>query len=267
MRRLGLVSRFAVLSAVLIAVLGFVLARSIGTAITEPQPRERRGRPRCSCRGWACNRGSTPGRSWRTGCRRLEIDELDRSLRAGFSDHDIARIKIWNSDTIASSTPTITSIIGQALPERRRARRRARRRSTTSEVSNLKGAENAQDRSTDNKLLEVYTPIQFTAGEPARGRVRDLPAVRTDRGRDPPRRRCTSGCCSSPASRCCGPRCSQIVLERVAPVCRRRCDRNEYQASHDPLTDLAQPLALRRRRRRSRCRDAEPHARLTSPCC
>ena len=46
MRRLGLVARFAVLSAVLIAVLGVVLARSIGTEITNRNLTELRARPR-----------------------------------------------------------------------------------------------------------------------------------------------------------------------------------------------------------------------------
>src|SRR3954468_2715000 len=96
MRRLGLVAKFAILSAVLITVLGVVVARSIGSAITKRNLASGRQtavlvsrlgvQPRLDA--WQLDHGLAPS----------ELVDLDHALHAGFIGRDVARIKIWNRE-------------------------------------------------------------------------------------------------------------------------------------------------------------------------
>ena len=161
MRRLGLVARFAVLSAVLITVLGIVLARSIGTAITNRNLAS--GRQTAVLVSRLAVQPRLSASELAHGLSTAQVDALNRSLRAGFFGRDVARIKIWNRDNrvVYSDDP---NLIGKRFPSDDKLDDALDHRVTSSEVSNLTGAENAEDRSAGSKLLEVYTPIQFTAG-------------------------------------------------------------------------------------------------------
>jgi diguanylate cyclase (GGDEF)-like protein len=232
MRRLGLVSRFAVLSAVLIAVLGFVLARIIGTEVTNRNLASARETAVIVSRVGVQSQLS-PGRLAR-GFSPTEIVDLNRSLQPLLADHDIARIKIWNPDSRVVYSDD-ASIIGRRFPSDN-GLDDALGGETSSEVSDLNAAENTQDRSSDDRLLEVYTPIRFGATDrPAGAFEIYLPYAPIAAG-------IHHDVLQVWVVLIAGLALLWAALSRIVLGASRRLQahmrRNEYQSSHDPLTDL-----------------------------
>jgi diguanylate cyclase (GGDEF)-like protein len=232
MRRLGLVSRFAVLSAVLIAVLGFVLARIIGTEVTNRNLASARETAVIVSRVGAQSRISPSQLS--DGLSATEITDLHRSLQPLLADHDIARIKIWNTDSRVVYSDD-ASIIGRRFPTDD-GLDDALDGHTSSEVSDLKAAENTQDRSSDDRLLEVYTPIRFGAEvRPAGAFEIYLPYAPIAAGIHHDVLQVWVVLLAGLALLWAA--LSRIVLGASRRL-RAQMRRNEYQTSHDPLTDL-----------------------------
>lgn len=147
------------MSALFIGVLGVVLARSIATGIQNRNLASGRQTAVLVSRLGVQPR-LTPGKLT-NGLTPAEVVDLDVALRAGFLGRDVARIKIWNRDLRVVYSDD-ASLIGRRFPATDELEA-ALAGETKSEVSNLTAAENAQERSTDHKLLEVYTPIRFAA--------------------------------------------------------------------------------------------------------
>jgi diguanylate cyclase (GGDEF)-like protein len=232
LHRFGVVSRFAVLSAVLIGVLGVVLARSIETGIQNRNLASARQTAELVSRLGLQPRLS-PGQL-ANGLSEAELSDLDGALRSGFLGRDVARIKIWNRDqrVIYSDDPTL---IDRRFPISDELEA-AFAGKTVSEVSNLSRAENAQDHSTDHKLLEVYTPIQFAAGHRVAGAFEIyLPYAPIAAGIHDDVRHLWVLLIAGLAL------LWAVLFHLVFAAARRlkaQLRRNEYQASHDPLTGL-----------------------------
>jgi diguanylate cyclase (GGDEF)-like protein len=232
MRRLGLVAKFAILSALLIGVLGVVIARSIATGITNSNLASGRKtavlvsrlgvQPRLTAAQLA--RGLSPA----------EVADLNGALRAGFFGRDVARIKIWNRDLRVVYSDD-ASLIGRRFPSSNELEA-AFGGGTKSEVSSLGKAENALDRSAGKKLLEVYTPIQFSAGaQPAGAFEIYLPYAPIAAGIHHDVQHLWLLLIA-------GLTLLWAALFRIVLSASRRLKtqlkRNEHQASHDPLTEL-----------------------------
>jgi len=232
LRRLGLVSRLAVLSAVLIGVLGLVLARSIETGITNRNLASGSQTAVLVSRLGVQPR-LTPAQLAR-GLSESEVAALDRALRAGFLGRDVSRIKIWSRDLRVVYSDD-ASLIGHRFPASDELAK-ALEGQTASEVSTLTRAENARDHSADHKLLEVYTPIQFTAGTAPAGAFEIyLPYAPIAAGIHDDVLRLW-------VLLVAGLILLWTALFRIVLGASRRLQaqlrRNEYQASHDPLTEL-----------------------------
>jgi diguanylate cyclase (GGDEF)-like protein len=231
MRRLGLVARFAIFSALLIGVLGIVLARSIATGIQNRNLASARQTAVLVSRLGVQSR-LTPGQLVR-GLSAADVIDLDRALRAGFLGRDVARIKIWNRDNRVVYSDD-GSLIGQRFPSTDELDE-ALEGKTESEVSNLTRAENTQERS-NGKLLEVYTPIRFAADQPPAGAFEIyLPYAPIAAGIHHDVLRLWMLLIGGLAL-------LWTALFRIVLSASRRLQaelrRNEYQASHDPLTEL-----------------------------
>ena len=258
MRRLGLVARFAIFSALLIGVLGVVLARSIESGIKHRNLESARNSAVLVSRLGVQSR-LTPGQLAR-GLSPAEIIDLDRALRSGFG-REVSRIKIWNADRrIVYSDDQF--LIGRRFPTNAEVEE-ALEGKTESEISSLTGEENVQDRGTDDKLLEVYTPIQFaTNAKPAGAFEIYLPYAPIAAG-------IHDDVMHLWALLIAGLALLWAALFRIVLSAARRLrsqmERNEHQSSHDPLTELANRRASTSRRR-PRC--ARPSAAAgASRCC
>jgi diguanylate cyclase (GGDEF)-like protein len=232
MRRLGLVARFAILSALLIGVLGVVLARSIASRI------EHRNVASARQTAVLVSRLAVQPRLTRTqlarGLTPAEVADLDEALRAGFLGHGVSRIKIWNRDLRVVYSDN-ASLIGRRFPTNAEVDETLDGE-THSEVSNLAGEENAQDHSSDGKLLEVYTPIQFAAHQPVAGAFEIyLPYA-------PIAAAIHDDVMQLWILLISGLALLWAALFRIVLRASRRLQaqlkRNEYQASHDSLTEL-----------------------------
>ncbi len=232
MRRLGLVSRFAVLSALVIGVLGFALARIIGTEVTNRNLASARQTAVIVSRVVVQSR-LTPDQLTH-GLSPTAIAEVNRSLQPLLADGALARIKIWNTDARVVYSDD-ASINGRRFPSDD-GLADALEGETSSEVSDLAGAENTQDRSSDDRLLEVYTPIRLSGDAKPEGAFEIYV----------PYAPIASGIHHDVLQvwvvLVAGLALLWLALSRIVLGASRRLrtqmQRNEYQTSHDSLTDL-----------------------------
>lgn len=96
--------------------------------------------------------------------RRAVRARLDRAL-AGVLGNRVVRVKLWASDgrILYSDEPRLIGLRFDLDPDERAALRRGR---TLAEVSDLSKPENRFERALDDRLLEVYHPIQTADGRP-----------------------------------------------------------------------------------------------------
>ena len=234
MRRLGLVARFAILSALLIGVLGVVLARSIETGIRKRNLESARQSAVLVSRLGVQPR-LTPGRLAK-GLAPSEIIDLNHALHAGFLGRDVSRIKIWNRDLRVVYSDDCEPD-RKPVPQQRRARE-ALGGETESEISDLARRRSAAgSAATPGKFLEVYTPIRFAADQPWPARSRSTcPTSRSRPGIRDDVRHLWMLLIAGLAL--LWPALFRIVLGAARRL-RTQMERNEHQASHDPLTELA----------------------------
>jgi diguanylate cyclase (GGDEF)-like protein len=162
--RLGLVGKFAVVSLVPIMLLGIVLAHVLRAEI-----RQRalvNARQSAALLDQSLVQPRLTASDLTNGLSATRVRTLDRALQASLAGKQIARIKVWNRDARAVYA-TDHAIIGHTFPASDELRK-ALSGNTASEVSNLRAAENAGDRRF-GQLLEVYTPLRFSAGGPPAG--------------------------------------------------------------------------------------------------
>jgi diguanylate cyclase (GGDEF)-like protein len=233
MRRLGLVARFAIFSALLIGVLGVVLARSIESGIQKRNLETARQSAVLVSRLGLQSR-LTPGQLDR-GLAPSEIIRLDRALNAGVIGREFARIKIWNRDLRVVYSDD-QNLIGRRFPDTEEVEH-ALDGETESEITDLSGAENLHEPSTGEKFLEVYTPIQFAENKQPSGAFEVyLPYAPIAAGiRDDVMRLWSL--------MIAGLALLWTALFRMVLSASRRLrtemERNEHQSSHDDLTELA----------------------------
>ncbi|HEX4493608.1 MAG TPA: EAL domain-containing protein [Acidimicrobiia bacterium] len=231
-RRLGVVSRFAVLSAVLICALGIVLARSVGNAITNRNLASARQTAVLAARLAVQPRLNSGELA--NGLTPIDIGYMNNALEAGFQNHDIARIKIWNRDLRVVYSDD-ASLIGRRFPTDDDVRE-ALEGETASDVSNLSEDENTQDRGSGARLLEVYTPLRFDAGDKPEGAFEIyLPYAPIAQG-------IHEDVLHLWVIIIAGLGLLYLALFRIVQSASRRLRkelrRNEHLAAHDPLTDL-----------------------------
>ena len=157
--RFGLLARFALASFVAVALLGVVLAHTFAHGV--------RSRALADARRTAnlvddsLVRPQIKDSDLATGLSPERVTALDRALAAGLTGGQVARIKIWNSDSRVVYA-TDHSIIGKRFPTVDDELEEALDGETASDVDDLRKAENAGDRHF-GQLLEVYTPIRSRA--------------------------------------------------------------------------------------------------------
>src|SRR5438876_1017903 len=147
MRRLGLVARFAILSALLIGVLGVVLARSIESGIKKRNLESARQSAVLVSKLGVQSR-LTPGRLAK-GLAPSETIDLDHALHAGFLGRDVSRINIWNRDLRVVYSDD-SKLIGRRFTSNEELEK-ALGGETESEISNLGDEKRAQDQGTPGK--------------------------------------------------------------------------------------------------------------------
>jgi diguanylate cyclase (GGDEF)-like protein len=161
---LGLVGKFALVSLVPVVLLG--------VALTVVLREEIRQRALVTARGSAALleqslvRPKLTAAELERGLRPAQVRLLDQELHASLATGEIARIKIWDRHGRAVYASD-HGLIGRTFPVSDELRR-ALSGTTASEVSDLRAAENAGDRRF-GQLLEVYTPLRFTADGPVLG--------------------------------------------------------------------------------------------------
>jgi len=229
--RLGLVGKFAVVSLVPIVLLGIVLAQVLRAEI-----RQRalvNARQSAALLDQSLVQPRLTASDLANGLSATRVRTLDRALQASVAGKQIARIKVWNRDARAVYA-TDHAIIGQTFPISDELRT-ALSGNTASEVSNLRAAENARDREF-GQLLEVYTPLRFSAGGPPAGAFELYLPYRPIQA----------------AIKHDTTELSLVLLGGLAllylalfPIVasasrrlRRQAAENEHMALHDPLTDL-----------------------------
>ena len=238
MRRLGLVARFAILSALLIGVLGVVLARSIETGIRNRNLASARQTAVLVSR-LACSHGSLPA-GWPEAWHPPRSSISTRRCAPVSWVATSSRIKIWNRDLRIVYSDDV-NLIGKRYPSNDEIER-ALDGETESAISNPSRAENAQDPNGDERLLEVYTPIRFAADQPVAG------AFEIYLPYEPIAAGIHDDVLHLWVMLIAGLALLWTALFRFVLGASRRLQvelkRNEYQASHDPLTDLANRARL-----------------------
>jgi diguanylate cyclase (GGDEF)-like protein len=232
MRRLGLVPKFAFLSLVLIALLGFVLARSIGSDV-----RERNLASAQRLAELVTRLGVQPQLTpemLTNGLTAQQVGDLDGRLRNGMLGASVVRLKVWNTagrvvysddQSLIGKDFAIDDDLHEALAGHVKAG-----------VSNLDGTENATERRHDTQAFEVYVPIVFAGTKSAAGAFEIyLPY--------------------SPIASAIGEDSRSILLmlaaglgllwivlfrfvHRASKQMRQQSLENRHQAMHDSLTDL-----------------------------
>jgi diguanylate cyclase (GGDEF)-like protein len=161
MRRFGLAGKFAILSAVAMAGLGFLLGR-----VEAGQIRSRAIANATQATQMLADvglRSHLQPSDFETGIDHHQLKGLDTTFEAGVADGRLARVKIWTSGgkivysddhSLIGRTFAISSDLREALDGE-----------TSGDISSLDEAENVAERSF-GQLLEVYLPLQFQKGGP-----------------------------------------------------------------------------------------------------
>ncbi|HEV8687621.1 MAG TPA: EAL domain-containing protein [Gaiellaceae bacterium] len=159
LRSLGLLARFAAVSAVVFVVLGIGLAHLFSRQIREHALQEATQSAVLIARLGIQPR-VTPA-ELRNGFEPKGAAELDHALAGGVIGAQVARIKIWNPDgRIVYSDDR--NVMGKKFPIAHDLEE-ALEGEIESELSELKETENVSERNYA-KLLEVYVPLRFTPG-------------------------------------------------------------------------------------------------------
>jgi len=230
--RFGLLARFALASFVAVALLGVVLAHTFAHGV--------RSRALADARRTAnlvddsLVRPQIKDSDLATGLSPERVTALDRALAAGLTGGQVARIKIWNSDSRVVYA-TDHSIIGKRFPTVDDELEEALEGETASDVDDLRKAENAGDRHF-GQLLEVYTPIRSRAN----GRVVGAFELYL------PYRPIAAGIAHDTQRLylflAAGLTLLYLLLFRIVAGAstrlRRQAAENQHLALHDPLTDL-----------------------------
>jgi len=236
--RVGLLGKFALASLVPIVLLGIVLAHVLRDEVRQRALVDARQSAAVLEQSLIEPQLTAADLRGHLGPRR--ISALDRLLRASIADQAVARIKIWNNDGRAVYA-TDHTIIGKrfALSDELR---HALSGNTASEVSDLRRAENVGDRRF-GKLLEVYTPLRFSAAGPVAGAFEVyLPYLPIQAAIDHDTSRLSlillAGLTLLYVALFRIVASASTRLRRQASDLRRHAVENEHLALHDPLTDL-----------------------------
>jgi diguanylate cyclase (GGDEF)-like protein len=162
--RTGLLTRFALAGLVAVVLLGVVLARTVSGEIRQRSLVD--ARTSAQLIDQSLIQPKLTVADLKNGLTPARIAILDRELHAVIAGKRVARIKVWNrSDRVVYASDH--RIIGHTFPAEDELET-ALAGGTASDVSDLRKAENANDRSF-GKLLEVYTPLRFTESGPPAG--------------------------------------------------------------------------------------------------
>ena len=161
--RAGLLTRFALAGLVAVVLLGVVLARTLSGEIRQRSLVD--ARQSAQLIDQSLIQPKLSAALLKNGLTRAQIAVLDRELHAVIAGKRVARIKVWNDSAASCTRATTRSSVTSS--RRSEELEKALAGGTASEISDLRKAENANDRRF-GKLLEVYTPLRFTAsGRPA----------------------------------------------------------------------------------------------------
>jgi diguanylate cyclase (GGDEF)-like protein len=239
MRRPSLLRRFAVLSAVLITLLGTLLAYLISVDV-----RERALDQAERSAGLIARLGILPlltPSDLETGADAATAEQLAGALMTTRAE-DVARIKVWSGDgTVVYSDER--SLMGRSFPVQGDLRE-ALEGEVTSEVSQLGAAEEATERR-HGRLLEVYVPLRFEpTGPPAGAFEIYLPYGPIQRSISEGTRRITIFLALGLLVLWAG---LFRVMARASRTMQRQAAENERLALRDPLTDLPNRVLVRER--------------------
>jgi diguanylate cyclase (GGDEF)-like protein len=159
--KVGLLTRFALASLLAVALLGLLLAHVLSSEIRQRALANARQSAQLIDQSLVQPRLSRT--ELRTGLDRGRVQLLDRALAPALAGKQVARIKVWTTHARVVYA-TDHQIIGRDFPPSDELQSALTGR-TASEVSDLRRAENVNDRRF-GQLLEVYTPMRF-AGSPA----------------------------------------------------------------------------------------------------
>jgi diguanylate cyclase (GGDEF)-like protein len=227
-----LLARFALASFVAVALLGVALAHTFEQGVSS---RALTGaRMTANLIDGSLVRPELRESDLQTGLTPTRVAALDRALAASLKGGQVARIKIWNSDSRVVYA-TDHSIIGKRFATVDDELEKALDGKPASDVDDLTKAENAGDRRF-GKLLEVYTPIR----SPATGRVDGAFELYL------PYRPIAAGIAHDTQRLylflAAGLTLLYLLLFRIVAGAstrlRRQAAENEHLALHDPLTDL-----------------------------
>jgi len=230
--RFGLLARFALASFVAVALLGVVLAHTFAHGVRSRALAD--ARRTANLVDGSLVRPQIKDSDLATGLSPARVTALDRALAAGLTGGQVARIKIWNSDSRVVYA-TDHSIIGKRFPTVDDELEEALEGETASDVDDLRKAENAGDRHF-GQLLEVYTPIRSRAN----GRVVGAFELYL------PYRPIAAGIAHDTQRLylflAAGLTLLYLLLFRIVAGAstrlRRQAAENQHLALHDPLTDL-----------------------------
>jgi diguanylate cyclase (GGDEF)-like protein len=236
--RVGLVGKFALASLIPIVLLGIVLAHVLRAEI-----RQRalvNTKQAAALLEKSLIEPQLSAADLNGPLSRDRVRTLDQLLRPSLESHAIARIKIWTRDGRAVYASN-HRIIGKRFAPSDELRE-ALGGETASEISNLRAAENAGDRSF-GQLLEVYTPLRFREGGPVVGAFELYLPYR------PVQAAINHDTTRLSVILLAGLALLYLALYRIvaraskrlrrqAADLRRQADENEHLALHDPLTDL-----------------------------
>jgi diguanylate cyclase (GGDEF)-like protein len=238
--KLGLVPKFALLSLLLIALLGVVLARSISSDIRERNLDSSqhvavvlsRVGVQSHLSSEAIAKGLTPA----------EITTLDTELQRGGLSNQIKRIKVWSPDGRVVYSDE-RRLIGRHFDVEGDLHK-ALRGQVVADVSHLQSAENTFDRGSGD-LLEVYAPLRLDGAKKPAGAFElympyaPIAAAISDDTR------------TVYLLLAGGLGILWLMLFRIVHAASRRLRRqardNHHQALHDALTDLPNRVLFRER--------------------
>jgi diguanylate cyclase (GGDEF)-like protein len=239
MRRTSLLRRFAVLSAILITLLGVTMSYLIGQDVRDRALREAERSAALIARLGI--RPLLSPRDLSGGLDGEAAGRLDAALRAARTE-DVTRIKVWSADgtVVYSDEP---SLVGRSFPLTADLRE-ALRGDIASEVSDLDRPDEATERH-HGRLLEVYVPLRFDpAGPPAGVFEIYLPYEPIERSIDRGTVRISLLLGAGLLLLYAG---LFRLVGRASRALRRQSEENERLALRDPLTGLPNRVLFRER--------------------
>lgn len=156
-RRLSLLGRFALMSIVPFAALGLVLAHTLEDAITQRTLATAREGAQLTSR--LAIQPYVSAEDLQSGVPRERLRSLDAALRSAAGEEELARVRIWNRESQLVSAHD-RGQLGLTSPSENLQRALGGR--ISSEVGQVS---DYPDEREQGKLLQVYVPLVFTAGE------------------------------------------------------------------------------------------------------